>query len=102
MGFAFGHGSARAGMRISPSIQRTMLGNGSSGISDSRRYSIDRFRIGDAPLSGLLAGKDTDPVDDLLPAFAHILECGIVLQQDEAGMHKSQPCAAVDPRERPG
>ena len=34
---AFGHGSAQAGMHISPSIQRKMLGNACSGISDSRQ-----------------------------------------------------------------
>lgn len=32
-----GQGSAQAGMRISPSIQRMMFGNASSGISDSRQ-----------------------------------------------------------------
>ena len=39
---------------------------------------------------------------DLLPALAQISECGDILRQYEAGMHKTQPCAAIDFGESPG
>src|SRR5258707_13754601 len=51
---------------------------------------------------GLLAGNGADLADDLLPAFGQILERGVVPRRHEAGMHETQPCAAIDLGESPG
>src|SRR5271163_1132355 len=54
-------------------------------------------------LRGLLfAGNGADPADDLLPAFTHIPERGIVLRRHETGMHEMKPRAAVDLGESEG
>jgi len=55
-------------------------------------FRVSRSDLGDAVL---LAGHGLDPGDDLLPASAQIPECGAVLRQDKAGMHETQPGAAV-------
>src|SRR6516162_925696 len=54
------------------------------------------------PFLAPLAGHGVNRADDLLPALGQIPECGAVLRQYGAGMHETQPGAAVDVGECPG
>src|SRR3954468_3469940 len=52
--------------------------------------------------SVLFAGNLAETRDNLLPAFAHVVESDLVGRHDKAGMHQAKPRAAFDPGKNPG